>query len=304
MDKIIEVAGLQKSYGKVHAVKGVDFYVEKGGLFAFLGPNGAGKSTVIDIICTFLKPDDGQVVIDGLTLGKDDQRIRNIIGAVFQDGMLDELLTVEENLKIRGGLYGFPKKDLEATIEEVSKLVDIKDFIKRPYGKLSGGQKRRADIARALLNKPKILFLDEPTTGLDPQTRKKVWETIRRLQDETKMTIFLTTHYMEEADDAEYVVIIDEGKVKAKGTPYELKEEFSGDVLTLTYKDKEKLEIWLKDKDLSYTGENGNVKVRLNSTMDAIDILAEIRDYIKDFQVVNGTMDDAFINITGKEIRG
>ena len=182
MDKIIEVKDLSKSYGTIHAVKGISFYVEKGKLFAFLGPNGAGKSTTIDIICTFLKKDSGSVVIDGLELGKDDNAIRNKIGAVFQDGLLDNLLTVEENLIIRGGLYKKDKTELKQAVKETAELMGITDLLKRPYGKLSGGQRRRCDIARALINKPQILFLDEPTTGLDPQTRKSVWEIVQKIQ--------------------------------------------------------------------------------------------------------------------------
>ena len=175
MDKIIEVEGLHKSYGSIKAVNGLDFYVERGKLFAFLGPNGAGKSTTIDMICTFLKPDCGSVTVDGFTLGKQDTEIRKIIGAVFQDGLLDELLTVEENLKIRGGFYGLKGKKLKEAVANTAEATGVTEILKRPYGKLSGGQRRRCDIARALINTPKVLFLDEPTTGLDPQTRRYVW---------------------------------------------------------------------------------------------------------------------------------
>ncbi|MFA7010332.1 MAG: ATP-binding cassette domain-containing protein, partial [Bacilli bacterium] len=239
-EKVIEVKGLHKFYGNIHAVKGIDFYVEKGKVFAFLGPNGAGKSTTIDIICTFLKQDEGEVLVYGNKLGEKDDEIRSIIGAVFQDGLLDGLLTIEENLQIRGAFYGLRGSKLKQAIVEVAEVTEIKDLLKRQYKNLSGGQRRRCDIARALINTPKILFLDEPTTGLDPQTRKMVWETISTLQKKTKMTIFLTTHYMEEAANADYVIVIDNGIIAAKGTPAELKENYSCDKLIISSKYIEK----------------------------------------------------------------
>ena len=211
MDKIIEVTGLKKSFGELEAVKGIDFYVEKGSFFAFLGPNGAGKSTTIDMIGTLLQPNGGEVVIDGYRLGKEDDKIRSILGTVFQDHVLDNLLTVKENLITRGSFYYSNKRDLMAAVEEAAQQTGVIEYLDRPYGKLSGGQKRRSDIARALVNTPKILILDEPTTGLDPHTRKEVWQAIEQLQREKNMTIFLTTDYMEEAAKADYVVVIERG---------------------------------------------------------------------------------------------
>ncbi|MHB1151509.1 MAG: ABC transporter ATP-binding protein [Eubacteriales bacterium] len=303
MNKIIDVNGLHKSYGEVHAVKGIDFYVEAGKIFAFLGPNGAGKSTTIDIICTFLKQDSGGIVVDGHRLGEDDNAIRNIIGAVFQDGLLDNLLTVEENLKIRGGFYGLRGKNLNDAVTKTAKATGITEIMKRPYGKLSGGQRRRCDIARALINTPKILFLDEPTTGLDPQTRKSVWETIIALQKKNDMTVFLTTHYMEEAAAADYVIVIDGGKIAAKGTPSELKEKYTSDKLILVCSDIHIVtDILDKDKK-EYSTVANQVIVRIPMTMDSLPIIEKCREYITGFEVLNGTMDDAFITITGKEIR-
>ena len=241
MDRIIQVNSLKKSYGSVEAVKDISFYVERGGLFAFLGPNGAGKSTTIDIICTFLKPDGGEVIIDGLTLGRDDEKIRGLIGVVFQDGLLDRLLTVEQNLRVRGSFYGLRGKELNEAVKNTASMCGITDILKRQYGKLSGGQRRRCDIARALINTPKILFLDEPTTGLDPKTRRMVWDIIVELQKTLGMTVFLTTHYMEEAAGADYVIVIDEGKISAKGTPAELKDRYSKDRLILSAKDMDTL---------------------------------------------------------------
>lgn len=303
MDKIIEVKNLSKSYGSIKAVKDISFYVEKGKLFAFLGPNGAGKSTTIDIICTFLKKDSGNIVIDGLELGKDDDEIRGRIGAVFQDGLLDNLLTVEENLMIRGGLYKNKKEDLKAAVDEIAEIMGITEILKRPYGKLSGGQRRRCDIARALINKPQILFLDEPTTGLDPQTRKSVWETIQRLQKSNNMTLFLTTHYMEEAAEADYVIIIDEGQIAAKGTPAFLRETYAKDKLSLMCREVKTVSGLLAQKNIENVIISDCVCVELKETMEALQIVQDVKEYITGFEVTAGTMDDAFIGITGKEIR-
>ena len=303
LEHIIEVSGLHKSYGAVHAVKGIDFYVESGKIFAFLGPNGAGKSTTIDIICTFLKSDAGTVVVDGQTLGKDDNLIRQSIGAVFQDGLLDPLLTVQENLRIRAGFYGLSGKKREKVISSVAERVGIQEILKRPYGKLSGGQRRRCDIARALVNTPKILFLDEPTTGLDPQTRKSVWETIAKLQRDTGMTIFLTTHYMEEAAEADYVIVIDSGDIVAKGTPSQLKERYTSDKLTLVAKEPDSLAAKLAKSGLMPDVVANRVTVAIPNTLAALPILEAHKEAIAGFTVTTGTMDDAFIAITGKEIR-
>ena len=304
-NRMIEVNDLKKSYGKVQAVKSLSFYVEQGKLFAFLGPNGAGKSTTIDIITTFLQKDSGTVTIDGLTLGKDDDKIRRIIGAVFQDNMLDELLTVRENILMRGSLYGLKGTALKEAVNKAIAAAEVEDFQNRRYGKLSGGQRRRADIARALVHTPKILFLDEPTTGLDPQTRKTVWGTIRRLQQETGMTVFLTTHYMEKAAEADYVVVIDSGEIAARGTPSQLKETYAGDFLKLVPKkaSAEKIRHWLTDKKLPFTENADTFRVSIPHTMDALPLVDEFRHDLDSLEIVSGTMDDAFIAITGKEIR-
>lgn len=303
MSEIINVAGLKKSYGAVQAIKGIDFYVDKGTLFAFLGPNGAGKSTTIDIVCTLLKPDSGEVVIDGNVLGKDDNKIRSEIGVVFQDNVLDPLLTVKENIYTRGKFYGLSKAELKTSAENAIKATGVEEFQNRQYGKLSGGQRRRADIARALVNTPKILFLDEPTTGLDPQTRKSVWETIRNLQKERNMTVFLTTHYMEEAANADYVTIIDNGLISAKGTPSELKEKYSSNNLKISTKYMDEVTSALNGLSRKYTVNADIITVPILQSKEAISILNSCEKYIESFEVLSGTMDDAFINITGKEIR-
>ena len=303
MERIIEVKNLSKSYGKIKAVNDISFYVEKGKLFAFLGPNGAGKSTTIDTICTFLKADSGQVLVNNLEIGKDDNDIRKIIGAVFQDGLLDDLLTIEENLKFRGSLYGLRGKTLNLAVKKAMQEVNVVDLAKRQYGKLSGGQKRRCDIARALINTPRILFLDEPTTGLDPQTRKVVWETIIKLQKENNMTIFLTTHYMEEANSADYVIVIDNGKIAAKGTPIELKEQFANDKLIISSNDMQIIKEVLIENKIVFTESATNIIIKLEKTTDSLPIIQLCKKYITAFEVIAGTLDDAFIGITGKEIR-
>ncbi|MDF1507956.1 ATP-binding cassette domain-containing protein [Robertmurraya sp. DFI.2.37] len=303
MGKIIEVSALKKSYGSIEAVKGIDFYVEEGALFAFLGPNGAGKSTTIDILCTLLKPDGGHVTINQHQLGLDDSNIRSELGIVFQTSLLDDLLTVKENLICRGSLYGLSGQELKERMEYAIDYTEVRSFLNQPYGKLSGGQRRRADIARALINKPKILILDEPTTGLDPQTRQRVWETIRQIQRETGMTVFLTTHYMEEAAKADYVVVIDNGEVVAKGTPSELKEKYSSDYLEIHGADIEKLMALLKEEGYEFERKVDTLTVRLNATIEALPILEQCKEDIIGFQVVKGTMDDVFITITGKGLR-
>ena len=303
MERIIEVKNLSKSYGKIKAVDDISFYVEKGKLFAFLGPNGAGKSTTIDTICTFLKADSGQVLVNNWEIGKDDNDIRKIIGAVFQDGLLDDLLTIEENLKFRGSLYGLKGKALNLAVKKAMQEVNVVDLAKRQYGKLSGGQKRRCDIARALINTPKILFLDEPTTGLDPQTRKVVWETIIKLQKENNTTIFLTTHYMEEANSADYVIVIDNGKIAAKGTPIELKEQFANDKLIISSNDMQIIKEVLIENKIVFTESATNIIIKLEKTTDSLPIIQLCKKYITAFEVIAGTLDDAFIGITGKEIR-
>lgn len=303
MDKIIEVSNLRKSYGNFTAVKDISFYVEEGKLFSFLGPNGAGKSTTIDTLCTLMDFNSGNVTINGLDLRHDSRAIRQIIGVVFQDSVLDALLSVRENLIIRAGLYTSDKAKIKNAVYEAAAATELDEFIDRPYGKLSGGQRRRADIARALINTPKILFLDEPTTGLDPQTRQSIWNTIRQLQIKTGMTIFLTTHYMEEAAESDYVIVIDHGKVAAKGTPAELKTQYATDTLRLSVSDEAAMRQNMRELELDFNILAGEFIVKLPNTMAAMPILEKCRAYISSFQVLQGTMDDAFIGITGKELR-
>ncbi|WP_304508077.1 ABC transporter ATP-binding protein [Anaerotignum sp.] len=303
MNKIIEVSGLTKSYGNKKAVNDLSFYIEKGKMFSFLGPNGAGKSTTIDILCTLLDFDGGECVIGGWDLRHDSQKIRQTIGIVFQDHVLDDLLTVRENLIARAGLYTLDKKKIKNFVYEAVQATELSEIMDYPYGKLSGGQRRRVDIARALLQKPQILFLDEPTTGLDPQTRKSIWDTIKRLQSENRMTVFLTTHYMEEAAESDYVIVIDHGTIVAKGTPSELKTRYSSDTLRLFPSDHGILCGILNELQLNFKEICGELRIELSDTMAAIPILERCKDCISGFQVLQGTMDDAFMGITGRELR-
>lgn len=302
MEKIIEVFDLKKSYGTTEALKGISFYVEKKSLFAFLGPNGAGKSTTIDVLCTLLKNDAGSATINGNEVGKADDLIRQDIGIVFQDSLLDPLLTIRENLISRGSFYGLTKQDLHDAVENAIHAVKIENLADRRYKTLSGGEKRKADIARALIHSPKILFLDEPTTGLDPKSRQNVWDIVRNLQKEYQTTVFLTTHYMEEAAAADYVVVIKNGLIQAKGTPMEIKEAFSSDRLKMLVQNKEVVEKYLKEQKYSYVFQNNECKVDLKDTIEAIEIIKAQEANIRSFEVLTGSMDEAFINIIEEEI--
>lgn len=299
-NKIIEVRQLQKSYKDVKAVNGIDFYVEEGELFAFLGLNGAGKSTTIDMLCTFLKLDRGSIKINNYEVGKDDEKIKSLVGVVFQESVLDELLTVKENLITRSKLYNMSKDEFNKNLEEIADITGIREIINRQYRKLSGGQRRRVDIARAIINKPKILFLDEPTTGLDPKTRKNVWDMIRTLQKDNNMTVFLTTHYMEEASKADYIVVMDKGVIAAKGTTDELKEKYAKDKMIIYFDDEKSdfIENYLKENNYEFFIQNNNITIEINTTLESIKIIDDCRIYINSFEVIKGSMDDVFLNIT------
>nr|WP_106781739.1 ABC transporter ATP-binding protein [Lysinibacillus timonensis] len=301
--EIIQVSNLEKRYQSFHAVKGISFSVKRGELFAFLGTNGAGKSTTIDILCTLTKKSSGSVIIDGHQLGVENDAIRKKIGVVFQDGLLDERLTVYENIVNRGHYYQLTKKEIEENYHFVSKYLKLEDIQHKKYGSLSGGQKRRSDIARAIFHRPNILFLDEPTTGLDPQTRVFVWNAMKQLQQDTNMTIFLTTHYMEEAAVADHVVVIKEGKMIAEGTPNQLKEQFAYDSLHLEFKHSFNPEVYFNSKRLAFTKQNSIYQVRLNSTLEAFDFLKDLEGNVVSFEVIKGSMDDVFIHINEAEGR-
>lgn len=303
MEYVIETSKLQKYYGQIHAVDGIDLKVEAGELFGFLGINGAGKSTTINMLCTLLAPTGGEAEICGYRIGRQDDRIRRKIGVVYQDNSLDDRLTVKENLIIRGALYEKNLHTIRENLQYVSHILDLKELLKRPFGKLSGGQKRRCEIARALMNRPELLFLDEPTTGLDPATRKAVWDCISSLRRETSLTVFLTTHYMEEAARAGHIAVLDEGKIKEAGTPYTLKEKYASDSLRLFPENREALKNILDEGHFSFREKEEHFALRLRSSLEAYPVLEAARPFVRGFEVVQGTMDDVFLNITGKELR-
>lgn len=314
METMIEVRGLKKYFKEVRAVDDISFTVEKGELFGFLGINGAGKSTTINMLCTLFAPTDGEIKVCGCRLGKEDEKIRESIGVVWQGNCLDARLTVKENLFVRGSLYGYTGAKLQEKVERVRCRLQLEDIYNRQYGKLSGGQKRRCELGAALVNTPKLLFLDEPTTGLDPATRKLVWESLDELRKEDGMTVFLTTHYMEEAARAGHIAIIDSGKIREFGTPFELKEKYAWDKLRLWPKpDRVKIVLDVLEEECRqgksgqgksevFQQEAGAVLVTLPDSMAALPILKRVEGDISGFELVQGSMDDVFLNVTGKSL--
>jgi len=297
----ITVDGLTKKYKEHLAVDNISFEVKEGEFFAFLGENGAGKSTTINMLCTLLEKTNGNVKIFDYELGKEDDRIRDVIGIVFQNSVLDNKLTVKENLLTRGAYYGLSKEQIQERLKPFMDSFELKEIWNRKYEKLSGGQRRRVDIIRALLNNPKILILDEPTTGLDPKSRKVVWDYIEYLRKEKKMTIFLTTHYMEETRDADNVVILDKGHIIASGTPSELKSRYASSKLVWYVEDSKEARTLVEGTDYSYDADHFNVKI--NSMNENItEFLYKNREVITDYEIIKGTMDDVFLNLTGKEL--
>ena len=291
----VSVSDLVKSYGDRRAVDGISFDVPEGSFFAFLGPNGAGKSTTISAICSLSGFDSGRIQVFGRDVS--DPSVRSDIGVVFQDPMLDSLLSVRENLSIRASLYGI--KDVEHAVERAMADADCLDFADCRYGTLSGGQRRRADIARSLLHRPRLLILDEPTSGLDPHTRMVIWNTIHRLNREQGMTVLLTTHYMEEAAGADEVVVIDHGRIVAHGTPEQLKESHTHDRMTVVPSDESEVASILDRNGIKYTLDRGVFTIPLVSTVDAVPIVESLKGSMQSFEVRTGTLDEAFVSITG-----
>ena len=297
---IIEISHLNKAFGNVKAVNDLSFHVRPGELFAFLGVNGAGKSTTISIMCGQLKADSGSVKISGLDADKDIAGITRRLGVVFQSSVLDKPLSVRDNLESRAALYGITGKAFENRLRELCELLDFSDLLDRSVGKLSGGQRRRIDIARALLHSPEILILDEPTTGLDPQTRKLLWSVVRSLRETENMTVFLTTHYMEEAADADYVVILDSGSIAAEGTPLALKNAYTGDYITFYGVQPEALD----SLGLKYEALRDAYRVSVPNTAAATKLITEHPGLFDDFEITKGKMDDVFLAVTGKALSG
>lgn len=301
MEHIIEINGLNKSFGDVKAVRDLSFHVQKGELFAFLGVNGAGKSTTISIMCGQLCKDSGSVVICGENIEHGLDKITRKLGVVFQNSVLDKSLSVRDNLRSRAALYGITGKEFKSRLSELAAMLDFETILDRTVGKLSGGQRRRVDIARALLHKPEILILDEPTTGLDPQTRKLLWDVVSDLRKSEKMTVFLTTHYMEEAADADYVVILDSGMIAAEGTPLELKNAYTGDFITL-YGGTDKSAI--EPLGLPCEALRDAVRISVPNTTEATRLIVGHPELFTDYEVTKGKMDDVFLAVTGKKLVG
>ena len=299
----IEVRNFSKKFGDFTAVDNISFDVEQGTIFAFLGPNGAGKSTTINTLCTIQEKTEGTLKINGNDVSKQKDLVRNDIGIVFQDSTMDGKLTVEENLKLHCDFYKVPKSEVKERIDFVLDLVDIKSRKKSPVDSLSGGMKRRAEIARGLVHFPKVLFLDEPTTGLDPQTRASVWDYIHKLQKQKNITIFLTTHYMDEAEICNQVAIIDGGKIVAHDTPANLKKKYTSTTMKIKTNDTDNLKTYMTERSIKHSVDKDLVTIYATSTADVLDITSTFRESIEDIEINKGTLNDVFIAITGKEIR-
>lgn len=298
MEPIIQIAHLNKSFGEVKAVRDLSFQVKRGELFAFLGVNGAGKSTTISILCGQLRADSGTVTVCGHSVSEEPAAIAARLGVVFQNSVLDQPLSVRDNLRSRAALYGITGQAFEARLQELARLLDFENLLRRTVGKLSGGQRRRIDVARALLHKPEILILDEPTTGLDPQTRRQLWDVIATLRREEGMTVFLTTHYMEEAADADYVVILDSGRIAAEGTPLYLKNTYTGDFITLYGAEKAAVDgLGLPTEEL-----RDALRVSVPDTAAATRLIVAHPELFTDYEITKGKMDDVFLAVTGKKL--
>ncbi len=300
MENIIEIKHLNKAFGQVRAVSDLSFRVQKGELFAFLGVNGAGKSTTISILCGQLERDSGTVEICGRDIDKALGMVRRRLGVVFQNSVLDQALTVRENLRSRAALYGLRGAAFQERLARLARLLDFAELLNRPVGRLSGGQRRRIDIARALLHEPEILVLDEPTTGLDPQTRRLLWDVVTELRQKTGMTVFLTTHYMEEAADADYVVILDSGRIAAEGTPLALKNAYTGDFITLYGV----TEAQVRALGLPCETLRGACRVAVPNTRAATELILRHTELFLDYEITKGKMDDVFLAVTGKKLEG
>ncbi len=297
-NSVISVENLSKTFGGLKAVDNLSFSVPKGSLFAFLGQNGAGKSTTINMLVGLLKKDSGSVLYDGYQ----NTNFKEKIGVVFQNNIFDELLSAEENLLLYGTLYMTDKKAVKTRYNEIITLLSMEDFAKKRVKTLSGGQKRKAEIARALFTSPEVLFLDEPTTGLDPKTRAEVWDILNSVRKKTNMTLFLTTHYMEEAANADRVVIIHRGKKVSEGSPAELKSKYSYDHLIITPHSGEQFEKTLQNTGFEFEKTADNFILHTGDTAKTIEFLHSFKNEIRYFEVKKGTMDDVFLNATGEGI--
>lgn len=298
MGNILEISNVSKSFEKIKAVDNISFKVKKGEMFAYLGVNGAGKSTTISMICGTLKSDRGEIIVCGKDINKNSNYIKNNIGVVFQNSVLDQTLTVYDNLKYRASLYNITGNKFKERFETLAKMFDLNEIKDQKVKTLSGGQRRRVDIARAIIHNPEFLILDEPTTGLDPNTRKKLWNTIRNLREKNEMTVFLTTHYMEEAADADFIIIIDKGKIITEGTPLELKNKYTKDIISIYHVNEDDV----KKLNLPYTKIRDGFKIEIENTSMATDLIIENKNLFKDYEITKGRIDDVFLNATGNKV--
>jgi ABC-2 type transport system ATP-binding protein len=303
--QIIRVENLTKTFGNITAVNDVSLAVEEGTIFGFLGPNGAGKTTTINILCTLLSPTTGKAFINGYDCYRQASEVRKSIGIVFQDSSLDKDLTARENLLFHAYLYNVDKSARKQRVEDALKFVDLQDRGNDLIKKFSGGMKRRLEVARGLIHRPKVLFLDEPTLGLDPQSRSNLWEFITRLPEEHNVTIFMTTHYMEEAEVCDKIAIIDKGKIISSGTPAELKKVIGGDVIYLKTDDNKKaIEDIRNLLQVEVSERDGEIFISTPKGDDCIPVLIrEIGERVLSVRMQRPTLNDVFLKLTGKEIR-
>lgn len=300
MKNIIEINNLCKTFGELKAVQDLTLSVREGELFAFLGINGAGKSTTINIMCGQLSKDSGEIIIDGYNLDESLDLVKNEIGIVFQSSVLDASLSVYDNLESRTALYGITGTDYNKRLDELADILEFKDILNKTVRNLSGGQRRRIDIARALIHKPKILILDEPTTGLDPKTRKLLWNVISNFRKNENMTIFLTTHYMEEAVESDYIVIIDNGRIISEGTPHDLKNTYTQDYITIYGVNEDEI----RKLSPNYEVVKNGYRISISNTKEATDMITKHPELFVDYEITKGRMDDVFLAAIGKNLEG
>ena len=302
---IVEVEHLAKSFGQLRAVEDVSFQVPEGELFAFLGPNGAGKTTTINMLCTLMAPTAGHATVNGYDVVTQRKDVRNSIGLVFQDPTLDEYLTAEQNLRFHAYAYRVPRQECERRLTELLELVELSDRRKSRVRTFSGGMKRRLEIARGLLHSPRVLFLDEPTLGLDPQTRRHIWDHILELRRQHGLTIFLTTHYMDEAEVADRISIIDRGHIIALDTPDRLKDSLGGDVVTIVAQDNAAAAEELRNRyDVSPVVEDGAISFNVPQGERFLpQLCGTFESPLVSVGVHRPTLDDVFLKMTGHAIR-
>jgi len=304
-DAVIQAKGLVKRYGELEAVRGIDLEVRAGEIFGFLGPNGAGKSTTISILCTLLRPTEGTARVAGIDVVHDPAGVRQRIGLVFQDPSLDDQLTGRENLEFHAFIYSVPASDRRQRIDEMLALLQLTDRASSQVKTYSGGMKRRLEIARGMLHQPQILFLDEPTLGLDPQTRQTIWTHVKELRDSKGVTIFMTTHYMDEAEYCDRIAVIDRGQIVALGTPDELKAMVGGDVVTITSSQPDaaarEIEAML---GVTPSRENGTLRMEVPDGKAFVPrLVRELKAPVDTVSMRRPSLDDVFLKLTGRAIR-